>query len=414
MSRVERLKNGTIDTPMPAASDLEVDGNDIAASEGLDELENEIVMQLEKEFGGKDDAAKAESALPKSAPAEATPEAAVNAAMSDFDTSSRQLEMRRKREMASAMEEQIHDGARIFGGLAKQAATLSDYLEKMEAEMKRLERIEASSTKLRIASEGLIRNNHEMKATIEEQRKKVALLESKVASLRDANEAARTNLARLAEEKRIMGVDLDAAKSEIARLENDKRAATERSERSEEEVRELKTNLTMAKDREKVMAIEMRKLEDDLSRRNAEIEELRDRKTQFEIEIEELKSRNATVETTIVEQRSRIEELTFELKSSRKEMEEVIRLKQQRILELEARNRELGAARQEFDEAMTPSIALGDDDDSALAPSPAKPRAKPATKPASKTGAKSAPKSASRQGTRSQSRSTGKQPVKAG
>jgi hypothetical protein len=416
MSTVERVKNKNVASPTAAKSEsgarngraVTPNGAEAPAEmEGLDELEQEIVLQLEKEFGDKETAASAVKEAP--AMPVARPAAPPTAPVSDIDASTRLLEIRRKRDLSTTMEEQIRDGASLFSTLAKQAGTLSEYLDKTEAELKRLERIESSSTKLRIASEGLIRNNHEMKGTIEEQRKKVALLESKIASLRDANEAARTNLARLVEEKRTMSVDLSSAQSEVARLENDKRTLTERSERHEEENRELKASLAQAKDRERTVAIETRKHEDDLARKNAEIEELRDRKTQAAIEIEELKSRNAALETLTVEQRSRIEELTFEMKSSRKEMEEIVRLKQQRILELESRNMELGINRQEFDETMMPSLALDDDDEvEQIAPAPAKPRAKAPAKPAAK--GKTAPKGASKANAKSEAR----QPVKAG
>jgi len=417
MSTVARVNNDKIASPTAANSGagaqngraVTPNGADASTEmEGLDELEQEIVLQLEKEFSDKE-------APVQPAPPAARPGRAPVDASSDNDASTRLLEIRRKRDLSATMVEQIRDGANLFGTLAKQAGTLSEYLEKTEAELKRLDRIEAGSTKLRIASEGLIRNNHEMKASIEEQRKKVALLESKVASLRDANEAARTNLARLVEERRIVSVDLSAAQSEVARLENDKRSITERCERCEEENRELKTSLAQAREREKAMALEMRKHEDDLSRKSAEIEELRDRKTQSAMEIEELKSRNAALDTTVVEQKSRIEELSFELKSSRKEMEEIIRLKQQRILELESRHMEFGAKRQELDETMTPPIALTDDDENKQLPTPPKkPQAKTPPKRESKPAARPETKTASGPSGKTQAKSEAKQPVKAG
>ena len=52
-------------------------------------------------------------------------------------------------------------GANLLGSLSKQAGSLAEYLEKTEAELKRLERIEVTATKLRIASEGIVRGNHE-------------------------------------------------------------------------------------------------------------------------------------------------------------------------------------------------------------------------------------------------------------
>lgn len=431
MSTVERVKNDDIASPARAKSETgahngrAVSSNGAAAPiemEGLDELEQEIVLQLEKEFADKEASAQPVRAAARPAPA---PAPAPISATSEIEASTRLLEIRRKRDLSTAMEDQIREGANLFNGLAKQAGSLSEFLEKTEAELKRLERIESSSTKLRIASEGLIRNNHEMKATIEEQRKKAALLESKIASLRDANEAARTNLARLVEEKRIMSVDLASAQSDVARLENDKRSLSERSERNEEENRELKNSLAHAKDREKVVAMEMRKHEDELSRKTSEIEDLRERKTQSAMEIEELKSRNAALETMTVEQKSRIEELTFEMKSSRKEMEEIIRLKQQRILELEARGMEFGSKRQEIDEILTPPIALDDDEEQQLPATPQKPQAKAPAKPAGKPNgngkseAKSDGKpetksSGARVTAKSNGKSEAKQPVKAG
>ncbi len=385
MGTVERLKNGVFGSAavMNAESGAS-NGQNLAGIHtdmtGLDELEQQIVLQLEEEFGSKDS--------PMELDMPAIPEITD---LPENETSSRLLEIRRKRDLSSEIEDEIREGAGLLGNLAKQIGTLSDYLEKAETDLKRLERIEASSTKLRIASEGLVRNNHEMKATIEEQRKKITLLESKIASLRDANEIARTNLARLMEEKRIATVDLSALQSDIARMENDKRIVTERAEQAEEENRALKGDLSRAKDREKMAALEMRKQEDDNSRKSAEIDELRELKTQASIEIEELKSRNAALETVTVEQKSRIEELTFELKSGRKEMEEVIRLKQQRILELEARGVEHGKDRQEI--AETPPIAPeeghnGTRTSKAAVKTAPKAPAKGDTKPASKTVAK--------------------------
>jgi len=400
MGTVERLKNGVFGSAevMNAESGAS-NGQNLAGIHtdmtGLDELEQQIVLQLEEEFGSKD--------LSLELDVPALPEITD---LPENETSSRLLEIRRKRDLSSGIEDEIREGAGLLGNLAKQIGTLSDYLEKTETDLKRLERIEASSTKLRIASEGLVRNNHEMKATIEEQRKKITLLESKIASLRDANEIARTNLARLMEEKRIATVDLSALQSDIARVENDKRIASERAEQCEEENRALKGDLSRAKDREKMAALEMRKQEDDISRKSAEIDELRELKTQASIEIEELKSRNAALETVTVEQKSRIEELTFELKSGRKEMEEVIRLKQQRILELEARGVEHGKDRQEI--AETPPIAPEEGHGSTRSAKTApKATAKADAKPASKTETKTAAKSEA-------SKSEAKQPVKAG
>lgn len=433
MSTVERVKHDKIASPAAAKSETGAHNGRAFSSngagmpaemEGLDELEQQIVLQLEKEFSDKE-APEARSEPVRQA---ARPAPARVSDSSETDASTRLLEIRRKRDLSATMEEQIRDGSNLFSALAKQAGTISDFLEKTEAELKRLERIEASSTKLRIASEGLIRNNHEMKATIEEQRKKAALLESKIASLRDANEAARTNLARLVEEKRIMSVDLSAAQSEVARLENDKRSLSERAERNEEENRELKNSLGQSRDREKLLAMEMRKHEDDLSRKNAEIDDLRERKTQSAMEFEELKSRNAALETMTVEQKSRIEELTFEMKSGRKELEEIIRLKQQRILELESRSMELGSKRQELDEILTPPIALDEDvEDKKLPATPQKPQAKAPSKPAGKSDGKSEASSDARANGKSETKSGGsrasaksngkseaKQPAKAG
>jgi chromosome segregation ATPase len=304
----------------------------------LDPLEEGIALEMEKEFG---------------APPMEDPDKPDQAGR---EQSGRLLDVQRKRELCAEMEDQIHQGSGLMGALAKQIGILGSYLEKTEVDLKRLEKVETNANKLRVASEGITRRNQEMKATVEEQKKRIALLEAKTSALRETNETARTNIARLLEEKRIATVDLAELQSEIAHLENDKKMMSEKLDVIDAEVRELAGNLEKSREREKAAVAESRSKDEELGRLGEELEELRNIKKQNAIDLEELRSRNSALEFKTAEQKSRIDELSFELDSGRKEFDEIIRLKQQRILELEARGNE--ASRHEVSDRDVPSIAF--------------------------------------------------------
>ena len=320
---------------------------------GLEKLEESLALQLEKEFS--------EGEVQADNPVEAEQKMPDIADTAPAEISARLLEIQRKRTTSAEMEERIRDGANLLASLSKQAGVLTAYLEKTEFDLKKLEKVEANATKLRVASEGICRKNHELKSTVEEQKKRITLLETKIGAMREFNETARTNLARLLEEKRIATVDQAASQSEIARLESDRRSMAERIEAASTERSELIFNLEQVRERERATALELRKKDDELSRKIEEIEELRDLKKHNAIEMEELRSRNSALESKAVEQKSRVDELTFELDSGRKEFEEIIRLKQQRIVELESRSEEIANGRHEISEEMTPSVVFEPD-----------------------------------------------------
>ncbi|WP_421853109.1 hypothetical protein [Oricola sp.] len=330
-------------------------GTKVSATEsvtpGADPLEKGIALEMEREFDSASDAG--DDRLDSMTKAE----------------SGRLLDMQRKRALCEEIEQQIQQGSGLMGTLTKQIGILSTYLEKAESDLKKLEKVEISANKLRAASDGLVRKNHEMKSQVEEQKKRIALLEAKTNALRETNEQARTSMARLLEEKRIATVETAELQSEIARLETDRSTLTDKLDILESDVSDLNANLDKVREKEQAAVSDNRRKEDELSRLREEVGDLRELRKQNTIELEDFKSKNATLESKVVEQKSRIDELNFELDSGRKEFEEIVRLKQQRILELEARAEEKAYARREVSETETPPIAY----------EPMKPALKPAT-----------------------------------
>lgn len=358
MNKIARLLDEPHKSSIPAVegngpSDAESSGLHIKATDNagsdldmveLDKLEQSLALEIEREFGHADEEQPQTSEETVEAPR--------------HEDSVRLLDIKRKRAMSADIEQRVREGATLFGSLTKQVSILTGYLDKTEGDLKRLEKVEANANRLRIASESISRKNQEMKSTLDEQKKRIALLEGKIAALRESNEQARTNLARLTEEKRVASVDLSGLRGEISRLESDRESLAERLDNAVSEHAELRQSLEQIRERERVAAGEARQKDEEIARLTEELEEIRESRKQKAIDLEELKNRNSTLETASAEQKSRIDELMFELESGRKEFDEIIRLKQQRILELEARTEGQAKSRHEFSEDMTPSMSF--------------------------------------------------------
>lgn len=316
------------------------------------------------------------------------------------EKSARLLEVRRKRGVAAEMGGRIRDGASMLSGLSRQADLLTAYLEKAERELERLDVTEARAEKLTRLNEMLVTGGREMRATLTDQKKKLALYEVKMKALRESNEAAKTRVARLLEEQRHTGVEMSTLQAKMARTYDERQGLAERLTAREDELADLQARYKQARDAEHKALGEARAKDEELAHRNAEIEELMRTRKQQSMEVQELTARVDTLNAETIDQQAMIDELRAELDSTRRTQEEIIRLKTNRILELEARE---GIAMSGRHEIETPPMAHEPDHAEPDTPNgkeknskAVKSAAKPAEKSDDKTETKVAEKSAAK------------------
>ncbi len=320
-----------------------------AGEGGTGFTEGRLAEHLERELLG-DDLVPAEDAEPlavEPAPAEASidfepvdeaeivPEA--TAISMPEAHSARLLEIRRKQQSFTEMRDKIRDGASLLASLGKHADVIASYFEKAEVEIMHLESIEAKSATLRANTDELARRCQDMKATTEEQSKQISLLEAVRATSRDVMGNAKLELARLSEENRVLASEISSREANIVKLESDKQSLLEKIEVQQRDHEEIVSAHQETRKRLDAVEHATQQKDKELATTAAEIKDLKKANERNSMDLTDVQSKYADLKSKYQEQKTRLEERTFEAEAMRSEFDEILRLKENRIVELESR-----------------------------------------------------------------------------
>lgn len=251
--------------------------------------------------------------------------------------SARLLEIRRKQQSFTDMRDKIRDGASLLASLGKHADVIASYFEKAEVEIMHLESIEAKSATLSANTDELARRCQDMKATIEEQSKQISLLEAVRATSRDVMGNAKLELARLSEENRVLSSEISSREATIVKLESDKQSLLEKIEVQQRDHEEIVSAHQETRKRLDAVEHATQQKDKELATTAAEIKDLKKANERNSMDLTDVQSKYADLKSKYQEQKTRLEERTFEAEAMRSEFDEILRLKENRIVELESR-----------------------------------------------------------------------------
>ncbi|MEM1045346.1 MAG: hypothetical protein AAGL24_04300 [Pseudomonadota bacterium] len=251
--------------------------------------------------------------------------------------SARLLEIRRKQQSFTDMRDKIRDGASLLASLGKHADVIASYFEKAEVEIMHLESIEAKSATLSANTDELARRCQDMKATIEEQSKQISLLEAVRATSRDVMGNAKLELARLSEENRVLASEISTREAKIVKLESDKQSLLEKIEVQQRDHEEIVSAHQETRKRLDAVEHATQQKDKELATTAAEIKDLKKANERNSMDLTDVQSKYADLKSKYQEQKTRLEERTFEAEAMRSEFDEILRLKENRIVELESR-----------------------------------------------------------------------------
>lgn len=291
----------------------------------LDDLEESLALDLEKRLNDAD--AKGES--------KATAQSG-----KDDKPSGRIQEIQRRRISNKELEDRIRESMALLSAAATDAGIVTEYLDGVELELKSLEHSETSLESLRENNETILRDNRELRTDLKDHRKRLLLLESKIKSLREYNDKSRTLISRLLGKKQSASLAYSEIKADVLRLEKELADTVARLKRSTSERDDALEAAKDAREKQRELQADLDIAKRALFERDKRVNELSETVMTLSTERNDLNARNSALEETRTEQNSRIDDLEYQLSSSLKKFEEIVRLKQQRILELEGRSDE--------------------------------------------------------------------------
>jgi len=144
-------------------------------------------------------------------------------------TSQRILELQRKQQSVNEAKNQIESGNQILVGLSKQSQLMTEYLEKVEAELAELENVEGKYKTLRTASEKLAHEFRQLKTKFVDSQRRVSLLEEQQKTDRETSERLQLELSRLNETNGSQQSEIKRHEGVIAKLQDAKLDLEERN-----------------------------------------------------------------------------------------------------------------------------------------------------------------------------------------
>ncbi len=262
---------------------------------------------------------------------------AQNADEAEQFLSARILKIRDKQTTCGEMKGQIAQGTALLRDLAAKADLLTRYLDSAEVELSQLEAAEQSSEKLGSFNRTLSQQYEEAKEKLDEQQTLLDFMESEKTKSRNTIEMARKEIARLLEYKREQAVEMSQLKSALARAQNDhasieeKLEAAERTRKdieieSERRLQRIHQFENLRKESEKTIA--------SLRTRNDELDQELQRSA---VNLSDMRLKHSDANSRVLGLQTQLEEMSHELSGLKREAENNARLKEKRIVELEAR-----------------------------------------------------------------------------
>ena len=256
--------------------------------------------------------------------------------LEDGASSSRLLELGRRRSTVRLMRHEIDNGVSILKTLAQNSDLLLNYFDSAEKEIEHLEAVEHASEELKKKCAELSTVKQKAVTKITDQQKQIHLLEAKKNQARETIADLQANLNQARSEIDTSRSKMATQNTKISKLADDLGRTTEELSLVETSNRDLWAQNDAAVAENESLRAQLA----DLQRSNSDMKELVDELTEgksaVDMELKDVSAKYKSLREKYAEQTAELEDKNYSLETLAEDYEEKYRLKDAHIFKLES------------------------------------------------------------------------------